>query len=73
MEENDNTHKGLDGYKKMEMQQAFDELIDFVYPVVTQQKTYYDEAVKQGFSKREALESSIGFVRSLMAMGGKND
>ncbi|HLR58897.1 MAG TPA: hypothetical protein VK094_00265 [Pseudogracilibacillus sp.] len=63
----------MNGFELYKLEQAFEGMKVIIKPLVEQQKSYYDECIKQGFSEEESLKSSIGYINLIMEMSKKDD
>ena len=63
----------MNGFELYQLEQAFEGLKTLIKPMVEQQKLYYDECIKQGFSEEEALKGSIAYVKLIMEISKKDD
>lgn len=63
----------MNGFELYQFEEAFEALKTIISPLVEQQKSYYDECIKEGFSEEEALKSSLAYVDLIMEMSQKDD
>lgn len=63
----------MNGFELYKLEQVFEALKTIISPLVEQQKSYYDECIKEGFSEEEALKSSLAYVDLIMGMIQKDD
>ena len=53
----------MNGFDKMQLEQAVDVFIEMSKPMIRLQKEYYKEALEVGFDKEEALKTSLFYVK----------